>query len=68
MKLRNVSRINYPIGKISCFIEFYSSSPSVWLPVPAGSFAAFFPDDIHAPLGTDGQVHKVVVKIAVEWM
>ena len=48
-------------------IEFYANSPAVWLPVPAGSFAVFFPDDIHAPLGTDGQVHKVVVKVAVEW-
>jgi biofilm protein TabA len=48
-------------------IEFYTNSPAVWLPVPAGSFAVFFPDDIHAPLGTDGVVHKIVVKVAVEW-
>jgi biofilm protein TabA len=48
-------------------IEFYANSPAVWLPVPAGSFAVFFPEDVHAPLGTDGAVHKVVVKIAVEW-
>jgi biofilm protein TabA len=48
-------------------IEFYTNSPAVWLPVPAGSFAVFFPEDVHAPLGTDGQVHKVAVKVAVEW-
>jgi len=48
-------------------IEFYTNTPAVWLPVPAGSFAVFFPDDIHAPLGTDGLVHKVVVKVAIEW-
>ena len=48
-------------------IEFYTNSPEVWLPVPAGSFAVFFPEDIHAPLGTDGAVHKVVIKVAVDW-
>ena len=48
-------------------IEFYTSLPEVWLPVPAGSLAVFFSEDVHAPLGTDGVVHKVVVKVAVEW-
>jgi YhcH/YjgK/YiaL family protein len=48
-------------------IEFYSNSPTAWLPVPAGSFAIFFPEDVHAPLGTDDFIHKVVIKVAVEW-
>ena len=48
-------------------IEFYSNSPAVWLPVTAGSFAIFFPEDVHAPLGTDDFIHKVVIKVAVEW-
>lgn len=48
-------------------IEFYANSPTVWLAVPAGSFAVFFPEDVHAPLGTDGFIHKVVIKVAVEW-
>jgi len=48
-------------------IEFYTNPPAVWLPVPAGSLAVFFPEDVHAPLGTDGVVHKLVVKVAVEW-
>jgi YhcH/YjgK/YiaL family protein len=48
-------------------IEFYVNSPAVWLPVPAGSLAVFFPEDVHAPLGTAGVVHKVVIKVAVEW-
>jgi biofilm protein TabA len=48
-------------------IEFYTNPPVVWLPVPAGSLAVFFPEDVHAPLGTDGVVHKVVIKVAVEW-
>jgi len=37
------------------------------LAFPAGSFAIFFPEDVHAPLGTDGFIHKVVIKVAVEW-
>ena len=48
-------------------IEFYSNSPTAWLTVPAGSFAIFFPEDVHAPLGTDDFIHKVVIKVAVEW-
>ena len=48
-------------------IEFYSNSPTVWLPVPAGGFAIFFPEEVHAPLGTAEFIHKVVVKVAVEF-
>jgi len=48
-------------------IEFYANSPTVWLAVPAGSFAIFFPEDVHAPLGTDGFIHKMVIKVAVKW-
>jgi biofilm protein TabA len=48
-------------------IEFYTNSPTTWLAVPAGSFAIFFPEDIHAPLGTDDFIHKMVIKVAMEW-
>jgi len=46
-------------------IEFYDDEPTTWIAVPAGHFAVFFPEDAHAPMGTQGQVHKVVVKVAV---
>lgn len=46
-------------------IEFYSDEPATWTVVRAGHFAVFFPEDGHAPMGTAGKVHKVVVKIAV---
>ena len=46
-------------------IEFYSDTPASWITVPAGHFAVFFPEDAHAPMGTTGQVNKVVVKVAV---
>ena len=41
--------------------------PETWLEVPASYFAIFFPDDAHAPLATTEKVHKVIVKVAVDW-
>jgi len=46
-------------------LEFYADRPAIWIPVPSGHFAVFFPEDAHAPMaGTDKMV-KVVVKVAV---
>ena len=47
-------------------LGFFFDRPISWLAVPQGAFAVFFPEDAHAPLGVEGQVHKAVVKIAVE--
>jgi YhcH/YjgK/YiaL family protein len=47
-------------------IEFFKDKPDNWTPVPAGSFVIFFPKDAHAPLVSSGEIHKVVLKIAVE--
>ena len=47
--------------------ELYSNSPSLWTTVPEGHFVIFFPEDAHAPMGTDKAVQKVVVKVAVDW-
>ena len=47
-------------------IMFFKDQPDNWTPVPAGSFVIFFPKDTHAPLVSSGEVHKVVLKIAVE--
>ena len=47
-------------------IGFFYDRPPTWLEVPSGFFAIFFPADVHAPLATEGPVHKVVVKVAVE--
>jgi biofilm protein TabA len=46
---------------------FFRDAPSSWVTVPPGSFAIFFPEDAHAPAGTDGGLHKVVLKVAVDW-
>ncbi len=47
-------------------IAFFGDAPQTWTPVPAGSFAIFFPRDAHAPLVSSGRIHKAVLKIAVE--
>ncbi len=47
-------------------IEFFKDAPDSWNPVPAGSFVIFFPEDAHAPLVGTGQIHKAVLKVAVE--
>jgi YhcH/YjgK/YiaL family protein len=46
-------------------IEFYDQRPQSWFDVPAGSFAVFFPNDGHAPMGTPNHIGKIVVKIPV---
>ena len=46
-------------------IQFFTDLPDVWLPTQPGSFAIFFPEDAHMPLISSGEIHKVVVKIAV---
>lgn len=48
-------------------VAFYAERPDTWLALPPGRFAIFFPDDAHAPLAGLGELHKVVVKVAVEW-
>ena len=46
-------------------LQFFMDDPDVWLPTSGGAFAIFFPEDAHMPLISSGQIHKVVVKIAV---
>ena len=44
-------------------LELYFDRPATWLAVPPGVFAVFFPEDAHAPLATQGPIHKAVVKV-----
>jgi len=48
-------------------VEFYTDRPTLWIPVSSGRFAIFYPEDAHAPLGTDALVHKIVLKVALDW-
>ena len=47
-------------------IQFFADRPLTWVDVQAGTFAIFYPDDAHAPLAGEGEVLKVVVKVAVD--
>jgi|WetSurMetagenome_2_1015567.scaffolds.fasta_scaffold195935_1 biofilm protein TabA len=44
-------------------IEFFSDKPQIWMKVPAGSFAIFLPQDAHAPMVSDSEVRKAVIKV-----
>ena len=46
-------------------VGFYVGTPVIWMPAPPGSFAVFFPEDLHAPLAGMGPLHKVVLKVRV---
>ncbi|MDB5337809.1 MAG: tabA [Planctomycetaceae bacterium] len=46
---------------------FFKDAAETWVVVPPGSFAIFFPQDVHAPLGGKGDLVKAVVKVAVDW-
>jgi YhcH/YjgK/YiaL family protein len=48
-------------------VGLFYDRPETWLEVPADYFAILFPDDAHAPLANTGNVHKVVVKVAIDW-
>lgn len=47
-------------------LQFFADTPDAWLSTQSGAFAIFFPEDAHMPLISSGQLHKVVVKIAVD--
>lgn len=46
-------------------VQLFADEPEAWLSTESGSFAIFFPEDAHMPLISSGQLHKVVVKVAV---
>ena len=51
----------------SADIGFFDDEPTSWLELVPGCFAIFHPQDAHAPLSTDDEMLKVVVKIALDW-
>ena len=45
--------------------QLFADESDAWLSANSGAFAIFFPEDAHMPLISSGQIHKVVVKVAV---
>ena len=46
-------------------IRFFHDAPATWIATPPGMFCIFFPEDAHAPLVSNGNIHKAIFKIAV---
>ena len=68
MGWKSTSSCKRPAGEFDreSDIQFFNDDPDVWLPVTPGLFVIFFPEDAHMPMISEGQIHKVVVKVAVE--
>ena len=47
-------------------IRFFHDAPASWIAVPPDHFCIFFPEDAHAPLVGEGQIRKVIFKVAVQ--
>ncbi|WP_114783247.1 YhcH/YjgK/YiaL family protein [Botryobacter ruber] len=47
-------------------VMFYADKATSWFNVEAGYFTIFFPNDVHAPMASETEVRKVVLKIAVQ--
>jgi beta-galactosidase beta subunit len=45
--------------------QIFTDEPDAWLSTKSGAFAIFFPEDAHMPLISPGQLHKVIVKVAI---
>jgi len=46
-------------------VVLFDDAPQTWVAVEPGHLAVFFPEDAHAPMVAEGNLHKVVVKLAV---
>lgn len=46
-------------------IRFFHDAPASWVAVPPDHFCIFFPEDAHAPLVGNGEIRKVIFKVAV---
>lgn len=44
-------------------IGFFNDEPQTWTKVGPGYFTIFTPDDAHAPMVSDGEIRKVVIKV-----
>lgn len=45
----------------------FADPPDLWIPLPAGTFVIFYPEDAHAPLADVQPMAKAVVKVAIDW-
>ena len=46
-------------------VLFYEDQPDMYFQLHAGQFGIYFPEDVHAPMIGDGNIKKIVIKVAV---
>ena len=46
-------------------VTFFHDEPDSWTEVRPGMFVIYFPEDAHMPMISSGELHKVVIKVAV---
>jgi biofilm protein TabA len=47
-------------------LGYFADRPTVWTSLPPGHFAIYFPEDAHAPMGGEGPLHKIVIKVEID--
>lgn len=45
--------------------RFFNDEPDTWMTVQPNAYAIFFPEDAHTAMFSDGNIHKVIIKVAV---
>lgn len=68
MGWKPLSSCNEPVGDFDAENDYqlFTDTPDSWLSVGHGKFVIFYPKDAHLPMIGEGELHKVVVKVAVE--
>lgn len=46
--------------------QLFADMPDIWLNCSSNTFAIFFPEDGHMPNISPGNIHKIILKIAVD--
>ncbi|MEN6385949.1 MAG: YhcH/YjgK/YiaL family protein [Phycisphaerales bacterium] len=56
----NLVHTKYDIEKDICYFD---DEPKMWTQIQPGSFVIFYPEDAHAPLVSNKEIHKAVIKV-----
>jgi len=59
------ARLSTPAVRTGDDVAFHDEEPDAVTPLRPGCFAIHFPEDAHRPMVSEGDIHKVVVKIAL---
>ncbi len=46
-------------------VMFYNDAPDMFFELNGGQFTIFFPNDVHAPMISDGEIKKMVIKVKI---